>query len=484
MAAFAAQLAVKGYYPETPGHGLMMGEAPRFSAKFRDVETFAVHLARHNAWKFLRALLSMYTRAKKGLRDPLNGHSSESRHRILGTLGCTLERICAIEANFFSAERLPEYHERIAIARQELWSVLQNCEIDHVNLLFCHLLELKVPDLEQNKGTPMEGIIRADTPMDDDAMDIDTEVTAAAPSPSSPTSSPPHPDTSLDIDMPDIDDADPDITNVAGGAGPCATDVAATREDTPMEVDFVGTEVVEESQETVGTEGSSQNDAQVQGAVGSSAQGPGLAEASQTISTTRAPLPPVGRTEVAYAKERQEGRLAFTFHEREFLEDQVPNGDRLGLLQQIFSTLKKENDGWMDRHESLGISDWRLERWAIKLEDAVAEAADDNLPNPESWLSTKFTDKQVYDRGARGIVAKMEEPLDFFKSTVRRLMRQITFVEDDKAVVLVRSPVERNLPPRPEALQGHTHFHVGEKRTAEAAFGMHDAVVDRRRRRA
>jgi hypothetical protein len=521
MSAVAAQLAVKGYYPETPGHGLMTGEPPLFSDKFCDFRTFAIHLARHNAWKFFRPLLSMYTRARQGLSDPLDGHSAESRNRILGTLGCTLERICAVDVNFSSLETLPAYNKCIADARQELRDVLQKHDTDDVNQLFYYLLEREVGDLDQDKGAPMEGIIRADSLVDEDPMDVDTEVTPAAPSPFLPKADPeamdvdsdvtpdapspsssafssPHPNAFLDIEMRDVD---LDNTNIAGGAGPCATDVAATRDDSPMESGFVRTEVAEVIQEPAGAlPRSSQNDTQVQGAVGSpaqdavgsspqgavdnSAQGPSLLEAIQTARPARDPLPPVGRTEVAYAKERQEGGLAFTFHAREFLEDQVPNGDRLGLVQQIFSTLKKENDEWMDRHGSLGISDWRLERWAIKLEDAVAEAADNNLPDPESWLPTGLTDKQVYDRGASRIVAKMVEPLGFFKSTVRRLMRQITFVEDDKAVVFVRSPVERNLPPRSEALQGNTSFNEGKKRSAEAAFGIHDAGLDRRQRRA
>ncbi|KAF2446555.1 hypothetical protein P171DRAFT_483890 [Karstenula rhodostoma CBS 690.94] len=494
-----AQRAVKAYYPATPGYGLIQGESPRVSNEYPDFDTFAIHLARHNAWCFFRHLIRIYHQAlKKGLRDALGEYPRKSQFHILGIMGCHMERMCAAEVDFSSPDKLSAYKERITAARNELFYMPPD-DLDRVRRLFCDLLRYRATDLKQNKTEPpMEREERVDSPMNDDAgMDIDTEVTPASPSPLSSQQNPdaalmdvdteatpaapslpfsqPAPDASLDNDMNGIEFAEPESCSIAGTAGSSATDVAATRDDTAMQIDSTSTEVVEVAQEPTGVPGSSQNDAQVQGPVGSSAQVTEPAEVAQDANSRRIRMSPTDRLDEAYRRERQ-GGMPFTFNEREFLEDQVPNEDRTRLLQQIFSTLKQENDGWTNRHRSLGISDWRLERWAIKLEDEVAKEADENFPDPETWMPTELTDKVVYDRGARRIVAGMQDPLDFFKNTVRRLMRQITFVEDDKPVIFVKSPVERNLAPRPWALGGDATFHTGSKRKVDSAFDRRDIV--------
>lgn len=275
--------------------------------------------------------------------------------------------------------------------------------------------------------------------------------------------------------MDGIEVAAPESRSRVGTAGLSTTDVA----EAEMQIDPTGTEVVEVTQEPTGVPGASQNDAQVQDADRSSAQVTGPAEATQDVNPRRVRLSATDRLDEAYRSERQVG-MPFTFNEREFLEDQVDSADRTRLLQQVFSTLKKENDEWTNRHGSLGISDWRLERWAIKLEDEIAKEAEENHPDPETLMPAGSTDKVVYDRGTRRIVARMQDPLDFFKNTIRRLMRQITFVEDAAPVVFVRSPVERNLPPRPWVLGGDAAFHRGSKRKLGTAFDRCNVSASRR----
>lgn len=225
--------------------------------------------------------------------------------------------------------------------------------------------------------------------------------------------------------------------------------------------------------------------------------------AGQSIESIQA-LPPIPRAqsrrptateriEEAYAMERHSG-MPFTFSAREFLEESHPDErwdeDRTNLLKQIFATLEQENDGWTKRHGSLHISHWRLERWAIKLEEEVAIEAEENSMNRENMLS--ITDKEVYDRGAKRIIQKCQNPLAYFKNTIRRLMKSVTFAEDDKPVVEEKYRVKGNPPPRPSALSqlkrtmfdtDDAVFNVGAKRTVERALGTYAVVESPRKYR-
>ncbi|KAJ4353707.1 uncharacterized protein N0V89_005437 [Didymosphaeria variabile] len=450
--------------PAAPDGGIMTGEPPGKPADLKNFHNYAVCLARHNAWKFFKLLLSVYTRAKRSIGDPLKCYPTKSRGHILGHLGWKLERMCAANTDFSSSDRLTAYIDYVAATRHEMRSLPEMRDHNLIRCLFCNLIKYDDAALDANNGTvPMDIDPRKDSFMydqADDAMDVDEF-------PATPSSQP-QPNTPLDFDG-------------TGTAGSSATEVAAPREDTPMEIDWVGTSIVEETQEPTGAPGSSHNDATEHGAAGSSAKVSGPARATQAPVMVRTRKSGKDRVEEAYSKERQNG-MDFTFRNREFLDDSVPNGDRTNLLQRILSTLKQENDGWTKRHGSLGITDWRLELWAQTMEDGVAKGADENHPDPESFMPTEITDKKVYDRGVRGIIAKMQDPLAFFKSTVRRFKKEVSFVEDDKPVVVMKSSVNRNLPPRPSALRDDTVFNKGATRTLDMAFDRRDVVQSARKR--
>ncbi|KAJ4302908.1 hypothetical protein N0V90_001799 [Kalmusia sp. IMI 367209] len=150
---------------------------------------------------------------------------------------------------------------------------------------------------------------------------------------------------------------------------------------------------------------------------------------------------------------------------------------RKAFAEDIFILLKTENDMWTKRHGALGISDARLKRAARKVEDVVASLADNNLPDPNTFI-TPFTDREVYERERMRVEEKMRaDPLSFFKNTVRKYLKNVSFVEDDAALVIDKYCVKRDHPARPSALKDGEFgmdFHTSSKRTTDDAFGRRE----------
>lgn len=121
-----------------------------------------------------------------------------------------MERICAAGVDFSSPDRFKAYNERITAALTELYYMPIDY-IPRVRRLFCELLNYLPAAFQQNNTEPwMARRERADSPVSDDstmgddtAMDIDLEVTPAAPSQvSSQVSWQPDPVSApMDIDM-------------------------------------------------------------------------------------------------------------------------------------------------------------------------------------------------------------------------------------------------------------------------------------------
>ncbi|KAF2253756.1 hypothetical protein BU26DRAFT_501893 [Trematosphaeria pertusa] len=94
------------------------------------------------------------------------------------------------------------------------------------------------------------------------------------------------------------------------------------------------------------------------------------------------------------------------------VEDSVRND----LVQEMFMRLKMEHDTWELRYGAM-LTDAQLEQAAQGLELKAANAADDNLPDPNTMLVT-LLDAEVYE-GVRAQLLQQAKrhPLRFLKST-------------------------------------------------------------------